>query len=172
LTKNKKKNRITIVFSAVRETKKEHSHLRPANNLCIIMIAIAKIGGHQAILSVGETIEIDKIEKNVGETIEFPVLLLSETNGTNCQIGDPVLKDIFVEAKILEHGRGEKIRVFKMKTKKRYRKTQGHRQDYTLVEITKVGNATTNKKTTKTTKKESTQPEITGENLSEEGETK
>jgi len=110
------------------------------------MIAVVKIGGHQEIVSIGEKIEVDKLHAKVGETVTFETLLISEADGSGFKIGAPVLTET-VEAKILEHGRGTKIKVFKMKPRKRYRRTQGHRQDYTLIEITKIaGKATAPKK--------------------------
>jgi len=101
------------------------------------MIAIVKIGGHQALVELGDTIEVDKIDTEAGKTVKFETLLISEKDGTGFQIGTPFLENITVEAKIIEHGRGDKIRVFKMKPRKRYRRTLGHKQDYTLIEITK-----------------------------------
>ena len=65
-------------------------------------------------------------------------MLVSDEDGGNFQIGTPTLKNMYAEAKILEHGRGVKIRVFKMKPRKRYRRTLGHRQDYTVIEVTKL----------------------------------
>ncbi len=102
------------------------------------MIAVAKIGGHQEIVQIGDQIETDKLDTEVGKTISFETLLISEEDGTNFKVGTPFLEEK-VEAKILEHGRDKKIIVFKMKPRKRYRKTLGHRQDYTLIEITKIG---------------------------------
>lgn len=102
------------------------------------MIAVAKIGGHQAIVKVGDKLEVDKLHVEVGKTAKFETLLISEEDGSGFQIGAPTL-DASVEAKVLEHGRGKKIKVFKMKPRKRYRRTIGHRQDYTLIEITKIG---------------------------------
>jgi large subunit ribosomal protein L21 len=120
------------------------------------MIAIAKIGGHQEIVKVGDSLEVDKLSAKVGETVKFETLLISEEDGTGFQIGDPILKEV-VEAKIIEHGRGDKIKVFKMKPRKRYRRTQGHRQDYTLIEITKIaGKATIAKKEVKKVEKKET----------------
>jgi large subunit ribosomal protein L21 len=103
------------------------------------MIAVAKIGGHQALVKVGEQIEVDKIEAEVGKTVSFDTLLISEEDGTGFEIGTPLIAGKKVEAKILEQGRGEKIIVFKMKPRKRYRRTLGHRQHFTLIEITKIG---------------------------------
>lgn len=101
------------------------------------MIAVVKIGGHQEIVMVGEKLEVDKLHAEVGETVTFETLLLSEEDGSGFKIGTPVLTET-VEATVLEHGRADKIKVFKMKPRKRYRRTQGHRQDYTLIEITKI----------------------------------
>ncbi|MCF7830506.1 50S ribosomal protein L21 [Candidatus Gracilibacteria bacterium] len=102
------------------------------------MIAVAKIGGHQALVQIGDELEVDKLDTEVGKNITLDTLLISEEDGTNFQVGTPFL-DVKVEAKILEHGRGRKVKVFKMKPRKRYRRTLGHRQDYTLIEITKIG---------------------------------
>ena len=110
------------------------------------MIAVVKIGGHQEIVKVGEKLEVDKLNAKIGEKVVFETLLISEEDGSGFKIGAPVLTET-VEAKVLEHGRGDKIKVFKMKPRKRYRRTQGHRQDYTLIEITKIaGKATAPKK--------------------------
>lgn len=105
------------------------------------MIAVVKIGGHQAIVKVGDTLEVDKLSVEVGKKIKFDTLLVSEEDGKNFKIGAPILDGIQVEAKIIEHGRGDKIRVFKMKPRKRYHRLQGHRQDYTVIEITTIGAA-------------------------------
>ena len=102
------------------------------------MIAVAIFGGHQAIVEVGDLLEIDKIDAEVGKTTTFDVLLTSEAGGENCKIGAPRLQGAKVEAKVLEHGRGKKIRVYKMHPRKRYRLTRGHRQDYTAIEIIKI----------------------------------
>ena len=105
------------------------------------MIAVAKIGGHQAIVKVGDTLVVDKLSLEVGKKIKFDTLLVSEEDGKNFQIGTPFLDGIQVEAKIIENGRGAKIRVFKMKPRKRYRRLQGHSQDYTVIEILSIGAA-------------------------------
>ena len=104
------------------------------------MIAVVKIGGHQAIVSPGEKLEVDRIKAEVGETVELDVLLLSEEDGSRFEIGSPVLSKK-IKAKILEHGKGRKIRVFKMNPRKRYRRTRGHRQDYTVIEIEEFATA-------------------------------
>ena len=103
------------------------------------MIAVAKIGGHQAIVKTGDVLRVDKLDAEVGKTVKFEVLLLSDEDGKNCTIGAPLVDGQSVEAKVVAHGRGDKIRVYKMKPRKRYRRTLGHRQDFTEIEITKVG---------------------------------
>lgn len=103
------------------------------------MIAVAKIGGHQAIVKVGEVLRVDKLDVEVGKVAKFEMLLLADEDGKNCTIGAPVIEGKMVEAKVLEHGRADKIKVYKMKPRKRYRRTIGHRQDYTEIEITSVG---------------------------------
>ena len=126
------------------------------------MIAIAKIGGHQEIVKKGETLEVDKLDVEVGKKIKFDVLLVSEENGENLKIGSPLVVNAFVEAKILEHGKGKKIRVFKMKPRKRYRRTIGHRQDFSVIEIINisVGIKKTEKPTEKTEKKKPVQKKV------------
>ena len=104
------------------------------------MIAVIKVGGHQAIVEAGEVIRVDKLNAKEGEKVTFETLLITDKDGSNFQLGAPVL-DTKVEAKIVEHGRDAKIRVFKMKRRKRYRRTIGHKQDHTVIEITKVGSA-------------------------------
>lgn len=106
------------------------------------MIAVARIGGHQAIVKAGEVLKVDKIEAEVGAKVNFDVLLISDEDGKNCTIGAPLVEGKSVEAKVLSHGRGDKIRVYKMNPRKRYRRTQGHRQDFTEIEIVSVGGAT------------------------------
>lgn len=105
------------------------------------MIAVIKVGGHQAIVEAGEIIRVDKINAKEGEKLIFETLLLSQKDGSDFQLGAPFLTTK-VEAKVLEHGRDEKVSVFKMKRRKRYRRTIGHKQDHTIIEITKVGNET------------------------------
>ncbi|RLC34609.1 MAG: 50S ribosomal protein L21 [Candidatus Nealsonbacteria bacterium] len=101
------------------------------------MIAVIKTGGKQYLVSPGDKIKIEKIGKKEGIEITFPEVLLLEKN-KKVEIGNPTLKGVKVAAKILEHGKGKKKIVFKYKSKKRYKVKKGHRQPYTLVEITKI----------------------------------
>lgn len=104
------------------------------------MLAVIEIGGKQYNVTVGTKFQTEKIDLAEGKTFEIKnVLLMSEEDGKDFKIGMPLLEGEKVEAKILSHGKGEKIRVFKMKAKKRYSKVQGHRQQYTELEIISIG---------------------------------
>ncbi len=99
--------------------------------------AIVKIGGTQYKVSVGDKIRIPKVSKKPKEDIVYDEVLLINRGG-KVKIGNPTIKNEKVEAKVVEHVKGEKIRVFKYKAKSRYRKTKGHRQKYTMIEIIKI----------------------------------
>lgn len=102
------------------------------------MFAIVEITGHQYKVAKGDVISVEKLKDNkVGDkVVTDKVLLVSE--GENTQIGEPYVKGASVAFEIKESGRGEKIRVFKKKAKKRYVRTQGHRQDFMSLEIKEV----------------------------------
>ena len=99
------------------------------------MYAIIATGGKQYKVSEGDTIYVEKLDQPVGEVVTFPVLMLS---GETIAVGDPTIEGACVTGKILQHGRGEKIRILKYKSKKNYRRKAGHRQPFTKVEITGV----------------------------------
>ena len=101
------------------------------------MLAVIKTGGKQYIVSPGQKIKIEKIEKKEGSEVAFADVLLVEKN-KKVEIGMPRLKGIEVLAKILKHGKAKKVIAFKYKAKKRYKVKKGHRQPFTEVEITKV----------------------------------
>jgi len=98
------------------------------------MKAIIETGGKQYYVEEGSIIYIEKLDNEAGENIVFDKVLM--VNGT---AGNPYVKGAKVTGKIEKHGKQKKIIVFKYKPKKKYRKTQGHRQPYTKVEITKIG---------------------------------
>ncbi len=101
------------------------------------MLAVIKTGGKQYLVKPGDKIKVEKLPKKEGEEIIFDQVLLIE-DGKNVKIGKPLVENAKVKGKILEQGKGEKIIVFKYKAKKRYKKKMGHRQLYTLVEITEI----------------------------------
>ena len=101
------------------------------------MYAIIATGGKQYRVSEGDVIYIEKIDAQVDSTVSFDVLLMG--NDGDVKIGSPVVEGVKVEGKVVGQIRGEKIVVYKYKSKKNYRRKQGHRQPYTKVEITKIG---------------------------------
>ena len=101
------------------------------------MYAIIATGGKQYLVSEGDVIYIEKIDAQVDSTVSFDVLLMG--NDGDVKIGTPVVEGVKVEGKVVGQIRGEKIVVYKYKSKKNYRRKQGHRQPYTKVEITKIG---------------------------------
>ena len=101
------------------------------------MYAIIATGGKQYRVSEGDVIYIEKIDAQVDSTVSFDVLLMG--NDGDVKIGTPGGEGVKVEGKGVGQIRGEKIVVYKYKSKKNYRRKQGHRQPYTKVEITKIG---------------------------------
>lgn len=97
------------------------------------MFAIVQTGGKQYKVCVGDEICVEKIERNVGEKIKLDVLMLAD--GETVKAGNPVLNEVVCEAEVVEHGKGDKIIVFKYKAKKNERKKQGHRQPFTKIKI-------------------------------------
>ena len=100
------------------------------------MYAIIATGGKQYRVSEGDTIYIEKLDNEVGDEVSFPVLMLSGEE--NIEVGSPFLADASVTGKVVKHGKGEKIIIFKYKSKKNYRRKAGHRQPFTQVEITGI----------------------------------
>ena len=98
------------------------------------MLAIIKTGGKQYIVRPGDKLKVEKLEEKEGAEVSFSDVLLVEKN-KKVAIGTPRVKDMKVEAKVLKHGKGDKIIVFKYKAKKRYKVKKGHRQPFTEVEI-------------------------------------
>jgi large subunit ribosomal protein L21 len=102
------------------------------------MIAIVEIGSKQFIVKVGDVIEVDHQEAEVGDKVSLTTYLTATEDGKTVNVGTPVVTGSKVEAKVLEQFRDDKITVFKMKSKKRYARTKGFRAHRTKLEITKV----------------------------------
>lgn len=101
------------------------------------MHAVIKTGGKQYRVAAGDKLNIETLPVEAGAEIQFDeVLMLGD--GEAAEVGTPYVTGARVTAKVLEHGRGEKIRVIKFKRRKHYRRQMGHRQNYTRVEITGV----------------------------------
>lgn len=101
------------------------------------MYAIIETGGKQYRVSEGDVLRIEKLSADEGETIELDKVL-AVSNDSGLQVGKPWLKEAKVMAKILQHGKADKIIVFKYKPKKNYRRKQGHRQPFTEIQIEKI----------------------------------
>jgi len=102
------------------------------------MYAVVKTGGKQYRVKAGEKIRIEQIPAEVGQEILLDqVLLLGAGEGVT--MGTPLIAGATVKAKVLAQGRGDKVHIFKMRRRKHYRKSQGHRQNYTEIEILGFG---------------------------------
>ena len=101
------------------------------------MYAIIESCGKQYKVSEGDVVFFEKLDTEEGKKVTFKdVVLVSDDK--KVQVGSPYVKGIKVEGKVVSHGKGKKILVFKYKAKKNYRRTQGHRQPYTKVEIKSI----------------------------------
>ena len=101
------------------------------------MYAIIQLAGKQFKVAEGETLTVDRLETPAAETLKTSDVLLVAKDGET-MIGEPMVKGATVTLKVLEHGKGEKIRVAKYKSKSRYRKVQGHRQYQTTLEVVSI----------------------------------
>ena len=98
------------------------------------MYAVVKTGGKQYRVSAGEKLRIEQIPAEVGQEITLDEVLVV-ADGDALKMGTPLVAGAKVKAKVLKQGRGDKVHIFKMRRRKHYRKSQGHRQNYTEIEI-------------------------------------
>lgn len=103
------------------------------------MLAIIKTGGKQYLVQPGDKLKIEKLDKEVGKEVTFAEVLLLDKN-KKVEIGTPLVKGAKVEGKVVSHGKGDKLIIFKYKSKKRYKRKIGHRQPFTEIEITAINN--------------------------------
>ena len=104
------------------------------------MYAIIESCGRQYKVAEGDVVFFEKLDVEEGKKVTFDkVVLVSEDK--KVEVGAPYVKGVKVEGKVVANGKGKKILVYKYKAKKNYRRTQGHRQPYTKVEITKIKTA-------------------------------
>jgi len=101
------------------------------------MYAVIVTGGKQYRVAPGDVIRVEKLEVAAGDTVNLERVLMV-SNEQDLRVGNPMLTGASVTATVKGHGRGDKIKVFKMRRRKHYRKTQGHRQAYTELEITAI----------------------------------
>ena len=104
------------------------------------MYAIIESCGKQYKLAQGDVVFFEKLDAEEGKKVSFDKVILVSEDG-KVQVGNPYVKGVKVEGKVVSHGKAKKIIVFKMKPKKNYRRKQGHRQPYTKVEITGIKTA-------------------------------
>jgi len=123
------------------------------------MYAVIETGGKQYRVSQGDVIRVEKLKVEAGAKMEFDKVLVVGNSG-DVQVGTPYLDAAKVVGNVVEHGKGEKVIIFKYKAKKDYRKKQGHRQPYTMVQIDSISadGSTTPKKAT--AKKEEAAAEV------------
>ena len=101
------------------------------------MYAVVKTGGKQYRIAPGEKLKIEQIPADVGaEVVLDQVLMVGE--GESVRVGQPVVTGASVKATVLAHGRGVKVKIFKMRRRKHYQKHQGHRQGYTELRIDSI----------------------------------
>lgn len=98
------------------------------------MYAVIKTGGKQYRVTTGEKIKIEQIPADVGSQITLDqVLMVGE--GESVKVGNPLVSGAKVTATVLSQGRGQKVRIFKLRRRKHYQRTQGHRQNYTEIRV-------------------------------------
>ena len=101
------------------------------------MYAVIVTGGKQYRVAVGDVLRVEKLSADAGASLNLDQVLMV-ADGDDIRLGGPVLSGASVTATVKSHGRGDKIRIFKMRRRKHYRKHAGHRQDYTEIEITGI----------------------------------
>ncbi|MFH0912051.1 MAG: 50S ribosomal protein L21 [Patescibacteria group bacterium] len=103
------------------------------------MKAVIRTGGKQYLVSEGDVLAVEKLPEEAGAKITFPeVLLVTDDEGTDIKLGTPIVEGAKVEGEMVEQVKADKIRVFKMRRRKRYRKTMGHRQKLSQIKIVSI----------------------------------
>ena len=101
------------------------------------MYAVIKTGGKQHKVAEGEILKVEKLNVSEGEPVDLTDVLLIEKDG-EVTLGSPFIEGAKVTAKILRHGKEDKVTIIKMKRRKDYRKKQGHRQNYSEIQIEQI----------------------------------
>ena len=101
------------------------------------MYAVVRTGGKQYKVAPGEKLKVEQIPADVGaEVVLDQVLMIGE--GESVRLGQPTVAGASVKATVVAHGRGDKVRIFKMRRRKNYHRTQGHRQNFTELKIESI----------------------------------
>ncbi|MBU3694822.1 MAG: 50S ribosomal protein L21 [Rhodocyclaceae bacterium] len=101
------------------------------------MYAVIKTGGKQYRVEPGAKLRVETLEAEEGSTVSLDEVLMI-ADGDNVSVGSPLLAGASVKATVVAHGRGDKIRIFKMRRRKHYQKRMGHRQNYTEIQIESI----------------------------------
>jgi large subunit ribosomal protein L21 len=101
------------------------------------MYAVLKTGGKEYRVSKGDLIRVEKVEGNVGDPVTLKDVLMVSQEG-DVQVGTPLLTHAVVTGEIVQHAKGKKVLIFKMKRRKNYRRLRGHRQTYTYIKVNDI----------------------------------
>ena len=101
------------------------------------MYAVIKTGGKQYRVSSGEKLKVEQLAADVGSKITIDQVLLV-ADGDKVSVGQPLVKGAKVQATVVNHGREDKVRIFKLRRRKHFKKQQGHRQDFTEIQVDKI----------------------------------
>tara|TARA_B100001750_G_C15178960_1_gene433045 strand:- start:262 stop:636 length:375 start_codon:yes stop_codon:yes gene_type:complete len=109
------------------------------------MFAVVNIAGKQYRVAQGDQVKVSSLETEAGKKVKFDQVLLTD-DGKKVQVGTPTLKGVTVSGTVLNHGRDRKVIIFKKKRRKGYRRKNGHRQNFSLVQIDTISVLATKKK--------------------------
>ena len=101
------------------------------------MYAVVETGGKQYRVTVGASLKVEKLSQAIGDVVQLERVLFLENDG-EIQTGSPTIDGAAVKAEVLGHGRNKKVQIFKMKRRKKYRRSQGHRQAFTELRVTDI----------------------------------
>jgi large subunit ribosomal protein L21 len=102
------------------------------------MYAVVKTGGKQYKVAPGEKLKIERIPADIGAEVTLDQVLMIVGEGDSVRLGQPIVSGAAVKATVVSQGRGEKVKIFKMRRRKHYQKHQGHRQNYTELRIDSI----------------------------------
>ena len=122
------------------------------------MFAIINIAGKQFRVQEGDQIKVPQLSTEAGKSLVFDKVLLTNQGG-KVELGSPLVSNASVSATVVDHGRDRKIRIFKKKRRKGYKRKNGHRQGFSLVKINSISTSGAKKTSNKTTEKESDKKE-------------
>ena len=122
------------------------------------MFAIINIAGKQFRVQEGDQIKVPQLSTEAGKSLVFDKVLLTNQGG-KVELGSPLVSNASVSATVVNHGRDRKIRIFKKKRRKGYKRKNGHRQGFSLVKIDSISTSGAKKTSNKTTEKESDKKE-------------